>query len=203
VVPPAVIVVSSDSETDDNITIVSIASSRQLRSPDPVQDLSTDSWFGFVKPDVPQNSSAPIYLDPRDNPSRTPSLAPGDQLPPVPIRRGGKRQASKKPLSKRFVQKKTHKYDRVVKALVADQRENPQSHPRPYVVGERWAIARVPPPTLLDVRRSDRKRVPGSVILSTTEVPLNFAPQNTTLTNPPAEEIVKHFRQAKTLGLHQ
>ncbi len=131
------------------------------------------------------SATAVIYLNPRDNPARSPSLAPGQVLPTV--RRGGDRsQAGKKKHGNvghraRLSQNKGKRYQALVRSMLRDQARDPARHPRQYVVNASNPVFPVPAPTCIsNYTGPDRQQYPGGVIMRYRVVDIPYYPVVTT-----------------------
>ena len=148
-------------------------------------DATATPWWAWPVVDVDTDATAVIYLSPRDNPARSPSLAPGQVLPKV--RRGGTRaEAGKKKHGNighraRLSAKKGDRYQALVRSMLRDQARDPTRHPREYVVDVRNPVFPVPAPTCFsNYTGPDRQQYPGGMIMRYRVVDTPYFPVVTT-----------------------
>ena len=142
------------------------------------------NWWTWPVVDVDTSATAVIYLNPRDDPTRSPSLAPGQVLPKV--QRGGGRATPVKKVGhggirKQVSRKKRDRYDAHIRSLVRDQARDPARHPRQYVLDSANPVYPVPAPTCYtNYTGPDRQQLPGRVIMRYRVVDVPYFPAVTT-----------------------
>ena len=130
------------------------------------------------------SATAVIYLNPRDNPARSPFLAPGQVLPKV--KRGGGRAPPSKKVGRVGVRsqlstKKHERYRALVRSLVRDQARDPARHPRQYVLDSTNPVFPVPAPSCYcDYTGQDRQHLPSGLIMTYRTVDTPYFPVVTT-----------------------
>ncbi len=143
------------------------------------------NWWAWPVVDVDTSPAAVIYLNPRDDPARSPSLAPGQVLPPV--KPGGDRaNKSKKKVGhvgyrSQLTKKKRARYDGQIRSLLRDQVHDPARHPRQYVLNATNPVFPVPAPTCYsNYTGPDRQQLPGGIIMRYRVVDIPYFPVVTT-----------------------
>ncbi len=164
-------------------------------SGDPTGDATLPAnWWAWPVVDVGTGPADVIYLNPRDDPARSPSLAPGQVLPTV--RPGGERAVDGKKKvghvgrQQQLTKKKRARFDGQIRSLLRDQVRDPDLHPHPYVTNATNPIYPVPAPTCYsNFSRPDRRQLPGGIILRYRVVDVPYFPVVTT--SSPTAEITK------------
>ena len=81
-----------------------------------------------------------------------------------------------------------------MKALVHDQQIHPDRHPRPYAIGERWTVSKVPAPRLQDRFAKDVILDPLGVMHTFIEVdPRTDRGPTTDPPTPSRVDVRRHF----------
>ena len=160
------------------------------------------TYWGFKSLEVNQTAGAPIFIDFSYPPTESPSVAIGESLPPVVIKRGGTRRRGKYPAKKRIGGKKGKPFRAACLRLLKAQSQSGTLHLRPYIMGARWPVVEVPAPTIRDLMRPQRRELPNGLVITYRQIDRTF------VSNPPAdpeaattpEAIRQWFKSVRTDG---